>query len=994
MDLKTYNEAIKYIVDEYLAITTDPKNEYSHTTNYEEKIKDILSETESDISFDKINKGILEKKDKKEITKYLMEKLPSEKSKEIFNHEELDLLTTIFSDDDSEDGNAKKREAYAKLVSDNYSDNNAVTVEKQSTTMHGGDTKDIEFDESEMTIKQKTRLAFNGKTVSIKDTNEHRLDEFYNTKDERLPTFDNMYYKNAECSDKKYICGGVLTFKETEPTQDVGGPHSTIQGVVTYDTEEQGWISPVIRGNVNEVAITDPEQMGQIVHYEGVLGSFDYNTRMFELAYYESKIPGTNNTARVPFLHYIGDKEIDCVDFRHGGSKTLSITNGDRIEIPEGLKCADYMFAGTNVKTVPKLPDSLESAHCMFDGCKNLEGISDNAKNSNGDLNYPDKLKDISWMFAGSNVRYFFNELKEDCVDARCAAQDCKQLGYADDGSNTFKMPATTKPRMLTGAFANDMFDNTDSRVIDIVKKACKNKTDNLGRTAIISPWTAEDGSHNNILDKIVDGSYDKDAIKKMKSEEEKRQKLKDIDPTSKGTGGVESDTNGLATTSTHDTKTGTIQNNSTWASMTQSDRTFHKTEAKDDTLDRVLGFGTVFGGVKLITSLASNFIPIPVSKKIKSLVTTGIALACAAVPQFTGGTFQKVSPLMDNATNLLDLMGKDNDLSKLLKQTSKALKEKDVTYTTEINEINIENAFQDQKTSSIKFAKSQLSALLKSTNNDVLNREYASGMNYSMASCMSGSGKNMAHDGNLITLALTKDNDIKYQIDTLFVNASMQNVKNIVDEYSINGVMLDENKTIISSGFIQYAKNMKTYSDSMRKELNDKYYNDNDAKDMAINGAEKIMKNGCESFYKMMYTVQKENSVLSEDDIATIDANTPMGVPKFSEYQKAMADAEKNEKTTKINDTFSVTKDGDIIIKDIDRYVTQMEKTKKSYKEALAEAKDTTEKNKILTEMNNKIYGYLIDEATAQDVKLDETSQREIPEVEDESKSDDQLSL
>jgi hypothetical protein len=205
---------------------------------------------------------------------------------------------------------------------------------------------------------------------------------------------------------------------------------------------------------------------------------------------------------------------------------------------------------------------------------------------------------------------------------------------------------------------------------------------------------------------------------------------------------------------------------------------------------------------------------------------------------------------------------------------------------------------------------------------------------------------------------------------------------------------MLDENKTIISSGFIQYAKNMKTYSDSMRKELNDKYYNDNDAKNMAINGAEKIMKNGCESFYKMMYTVQKENSVLSEDDIATIDANTPMGVPKFSEYQKAMADAEKNEKTTKINDTFSVTKDGDIIIKDIDRYVTQMENTKKSYKEALAEAKNTTEKNKILTEMNNKIYGYLIDEATAQDVKLDETSQREIPEVENESASDDQPSL
>ena len=54
---------------------------------------------------------------------------------------------------------------------------------------------------------------------------------------------------------------------------------------------------------------------------------------------------------------------------------------GGNITIPEGLKSLDYSFDGNkDLETVPKIPDSVETAHAAFKGCTKIERAAKNAK--------------------------------------------------------------------------------------------------------------------------------------------------------------------------------------------------------------------------------------------------------------------------------------------------------------------------------------------------------------------------------------------------------------------------------------------------------------------------------------------------------------------------------------------------------------------------------------------------------------------------------------
>lgn len=98
-------------------------------------------------------------------------------------------------------------------------------------------------------------------------------------------------------------------------------------------------------------------------HYEGILGTFDYNTNEWAIA--EKKVKGDDGrTTEVPVLRYIGDEK-----------------NGDKIEIPDGVKSLDYSFEGnTKLETVPRIPDSVTSAHAAFMGCDHLKRACKSAK--------------------------------------------------------------------------------------------------------------------------------------------------------------------------------------------------------------------------------------------------------------------------------------------------------------------------------------------------------------------------------------------------------------------------------------------------------------------------------------------------------------------------------------------------------------------------------------------------------------------------------------
>ena len=109
-------------------------------------------------------------------------------------------------------------------------------------------------------------------------------------------------------------------------------------------------------------------------HYEGVLGSFDYDDRQFELRQAVNPSQGDSDRGDFMFLAYIGKE-----------------TEGKNILIPQGLENTAFMFAGTQIQSAPVIPDGVKRADCMFMDCHQLKEAK---------LDLPSSLESTAYMFA------------------------------------------------------------------------------------------------------------------------------------------------------------------------------------------------------------------------------------------------------------------------------------------------------------------------------------------------------------------------------------------------------------------------------------------------------------------------------------------------------------------------------------------------------------------------------------------------------------------
>lgn len=112
-------------------------------------------------------------------------------------------------------------------------------------------------------------------------------------------------------------------------------------------------------------------------HYEGALGSFDYDPTQFAITYVD--VPNMDEEGgepnRMHVLRYIG-AEID----------------GKRIKIPDGLTDASFMFMNNDsIESAPEIPMGVESTYAMFAQCSNLK---------TADIVIPPTVKDGPFMFA------------------------------------------------------------------------------------------------------------------------------------------------------------------------------------------------------------------------------------------------------------------------------------------------------------------------------------------------------------------------------------------------------------------------------------------------------------------------------------------------------------------------------------------------------------------------------------------------------------------
>lgn len=118
-----------------------------------------------------------------------------------------------------------------------------------------------------------------------------------------------------------------------------------------------------------------------IQHYDGFLGSFDYDDTQFELRSTLSENHcmdlGDGRSSGGNFVYCISDLAEDLVD----QSKQYlcyigSETDGSKIKIPDGIKSCMGMFAGTDIESVPDIPDSVLFVDGMCLRCRNLKTAS------------------------------------------------------------------------------------------------------------------------------------------------------------------------------------------------------------------------------------------------------------------------------------------------------------------------------------------------------------------------------------------------------------------------------------------------------------------------------------------------------------------------------------------------------------------------------------------------------------------------------------------
>lgn len=818
---------------------------------------------------------------------------------------------------------------YNAAVSDNYADGTKMGDDTLSNvTIDAGDGTQADWSETQ--VMKKTRLE-NG-TFRNTDESGKELDDF----------------SGENIGVTRTVAGGTIT--------NLGIAQYGFGESVDVDDKKLFYVDDgKLRGSEDYQPLNDT-QKGTMVHYEGYLGSFDYNTRDFEIAYYETEVAG--NKISVPTLHYIGDGGVSL--HLHAGQ--VGITDGSKIVIPKGIINADYMFADNqNVTSVPALPNTLTSAHGMFLNCKNLKKGCDAISNEDGTMNMPSKLKDISWMFYGcENMTSCFKSFSENLLDARYAFAYCDKLGYDPENitdetlSNTFYMPDMDQILYANPEYLRNMFDGISGNAASVITVA-NDKNDGIFGSA----WTKEDGAHNNNYDKLENGSYDEALETAIEDNSSKSQILRMMDKKAKGMTGLESDTGGLATEAVQITDEGTFADNSTWAKFMQDDfsGTYHQDNQFGEILDHAIPVVGTYAISKTVLNKLTN-------GHFKGVTTLG-AVALAAVPQVVGFG-NKLTPMLDWTANAV---GSDTKVGQFLSNLSDKLKGTDINYSTKVEELNANDTFDKMQESAVKYATNQVSGLFKTTNADIdrdgVNESIFGSTQFNYSTYMAENGKKIANDANLLFIACEPEENVKNTMSDSVVKTLTESLHSQMDDEISQAAGDEEKLQAISEKYSGYYQalcfNLSAYNDAAINEVNNVYMNSPELKDQAMNGLEKVMRTTGEPLYTEMKALQDE-------------WKSKYGIDFFSDKQLNDSTDELSIKNTNIAGLgkfadFDPNKD---YSDQSDTYVEKLETYQIALANAITNASSQEEIDAAYASYYETAYGWALDEAEKHGVVLD----------------------
>lgn len=572
-----------------------------------------------------------------------------------------------------------------------------------------------------------------------------------------------------------------------------------------------------------------------MLHYKGVLGEFDYDPTQFELATISVGDLSDENgiTAQMPILHYIGSQ-----------------TKGGNINIPEGLKSADYMFSGnTKLETVPVLPNSLESAHCAFLNCTGLKRACRDAKEGETFFtnkmkdgtkwSMPANLKDTSGMFYGCTaLEESFTEANDSLEDARWMYGNTPNMKNYTDCTSAARLRKEFQENMYTGSNKENVIDK-------IGKSSEKN----------ISVVANSGDTKSGIM--VSELGVSAKEIKDLDSRVEKRETKK------AEAGVVESDmskyTAGQASTARVKDNKGNTQ--STVDSKEQSE----KKESSNPFASMLggLGFGNGTSGAGMMDRLFTTFLEYKLISKLTNSKLLGLGASIGL--QYAGVLPKSMAPILETVGKVV---GKDTDLGKSLIGFSDTLKHVDGSGTTSSKTGGKDNT--DVTTDITSSAKSLSSA--KSTD---------------ITTAMKNNGVNIAKQGTLLNIAETPESEL--QVSKGISEESVKALETTMNEKAVNGSLDEETKTLMADSYMRMMSGLNSYDTGAKETIATEYVDDTEKQEKATRGLGKTLRTVTAPIYDSLKQMDEKYHFLSDEQKETLNNYQLTGVTNYNDYTVGM---------------------------------------------------------------------------------------------------------
>lgn len=791
---------------------------------------------------------------------------------------------------------AKKQPDTAKKTYE-YDDEALSAVERQLAEEDGLVLPDSDEDD------KKSKKSDKSKDKSKEDASKEDAED--------VITWDvNVATKPASEMTDEELKTAQAALKKRETTIGTKTKQSSKADTISIKDKDGKRLDDVSNGKTKEVADLGGKITGKgggKVKYEGDLGTFEYDSSEWALGTKTVTDAASGVSTKIPILRYI-DKDNSWTpgDQVYGGN----------ITIPEGLKSLDYSFDGNkDLETVPKIPDSVETAHAAFKGCTKIERAAKNAKTGEHS-SVGEVAAGVGTSIGGAAVAgamacsvvpgagTLVGAVAGTAVGIGSAAASVGGAVFAskkakDDGKGgTWEMPSGLKDatemfsgctnlteaygkagenlQVTRGMYYNTEKLGTDETANKFGSEAITDLTEsNVSKTAAQGMYT---GSNNDILPDL-EGNYSKyydedtdtlnrnDVSAETKKEvSEANQSLKEFDAVN----GVESNdmtaqTDGLASSGTVKTKHGTKK-------TTDIKEQNEKSNESDD-MGNLLDRGAVsLGEFWLLKKVTGNTL-------IAGVATFGL--------QAIGILPKSMKPVLDAVTGFV---GKDSTVGKALTNISDKLGNGEASSKNKTkSEKHLSEADQKQDAKEKDKSDKTRSTVDERVKSDMSSVKTAASSDKALNidKSMSANGKKIVNDGVLLTAANKGATDTEITDIQTMMNTSAAALEEKAQKMADSSDKLSsKDKKALSEQCMAVMNGLDAYDNSAVSEIEKKYGVNTENAKKATDGLGKVMSSATLPFIDAIKDMDSKYDFLSDKDKKALSKMEITGVTNYDEYQ------------------------------------------------------------------------------------------------------------